>query len=175
MIIRLTDVTEEGEDFDYKNGDEPDLDRSVKEALGYLPAYNIKCRIQELGNVYSAQGKIETVAKDTCSLCGEDLDIAINHKFNEYLIKQEDRQAEGHAPHMGLDTESQAEATFFESYDFDLGDFFREQIVVAIPNYPRCADTKACEARQDEIKKKLAEKGSDGHPAFAVLKDLKKQ
>lgn len=174
MIIRLKDITEEGEDFEYKKGDEQTLDAGFKEALGYLPEFQVKCHIQELGNVYSAQGNIHTTAKDTCSLCGEDLEIPIQHKFNEYLIKAEDRQADGHAPHTGLDTDLNAEATFFESYDFDLGDFLREQLVVAIPTYPRCEDKKACEERQLEIKKILDESNSAGHPAFEVLKNLKK-
>lgn len=174
MIIRLLDITEEGEDFDYEKGDEPKLDQQFKDALGFLPDYKVHCKIQELGNLYSANGRIQTTAKDVCSLCGEDLELPLDHKFTEYLVKKEDREVEGHAPHTGLDIESQAEATFFDSYDFDLGDFLREQLVVAIPNYPRCLETKSCDERQKEIKAKLENAGSPGHPAFAVLKNLKK-
>lgn len=174
MIIRLLDITEDGEDFDYKKGDESDLDQQFTEVLGFLPDYSVECHIQALGNVYSAQGQIQTTAKDTCSLCGEDLELPLAFKFNEYLIKNDDREADGHAPHTGLDIDSASEATFFDSYDFDLGDFLREQLVIAIPNYPKCPANQGCEERQVEIQKKLDQVGLQGHPAFAVLKDLKK-
>jgi len=175
MHINLLDITEEGHTFEYKRGDEVDLDAVVDTIIGGVNDFNVKVHLAEAGDIYMATGEFTLDHDDECSLCAEDINTPVKAKFNEYLMKADEREAKGHAPHNGLNLDSQQEVTFVEGYDLDMADFIREQFAIAIPPYPKCLDKAACEARQKENAKHYEAQKMTGHPAFSVLDQLKKK
>lgn len=176
LTVNLKDIGDAGQEFSYSPGQEEDLDKLLKSLFGELPEFKAEFSIVAIGDVFIAKGFVQSQMIAQCSLCGEDMNSPIQRKFSEYLVKEEPRSAEGHAPHSGLDIDNEQEVTFFKSYEFNLGNFLREQFAVAMPDYPKCEDEKACENRQKENSKFLDVEPlkQQGHPAFSVLSQLKK-
>lgn len=175
MHINLLDISEEGHTFEYKRGDEQLLDTVIDTIIGGVKDFEVKVNIIEAGDIYLAQGNFTFGRDEECSLCAEDIQVQVKTKFSEYLVKADSRDAKGHAPHNGLNLDSQEEVTFVEGYVLDMADFIREQFAIAIPPYPKCADQKACETRQKENLKHAEKQRMTGHPAFSVLDQLKKK
>jgi uncharacterized protein len=177
MKINLLDIGEEGHEFKYVMGEEPDIDAVVKEAIEDINDCAFNVNILKTGDIFTATGRFTLEKDDVCSKCGQDIQLPIDHKFTEFLMNETSAEADqkGHAPHSGLNLENDQEVTFVQGHVLDLGEFIREQIAVAIPTYPVCADSKACEARQKENQKYYAEEKTAGHPAFAVLGELQKK
>jgi uncharacterized metal-binding protein YceD (DUF177 family) len=174
LRVNLLDIGEEGHTFEYGRGEEPELDAVVNEVVDGLRDFHVKVNIMPAGDIYVAQGDFTLQREDECSLCAEDITTPIKSKFSEYLMKAPEGDVKGHAPHNGLNLENTQEVTFVPGNDFDMADFIREQFAFSVTPYPRCADVKACEERQKENKKYYEAKHEIGHPAFAALKNLKK-
>jgi uncharacterized protein len=175
MKINLLDIGEEGHEFKYVRGEEPDIDKIVQETIDGLNDCAFNVNIMKTGDIFTATGRFTLEKDDVCSKCGQDIQIPIDHKFTEFLMNEsrDDADQKGHAPHSGLNLENDQEVTFVQGHVLDLGEFIREQVAVAIPSYPVCADKAACEARQKDYKKYFVEEKTAGHPAFAVLGQLK--
>ena len=174
MKINLLDIGEEGHEFKYVMGEEKDIDDVLKETIDDLNDCAFNVTILKTGDIFTATGRFTLEKDDVCSKCGQDIQIPIDHKFTEFLMNETSADADqkGHAPHSGLNLQNDQEVTFVQGYELDLGEFIREQMAVAIPSYPACADTKACETRQKDYQKYYVEEKAAGHPAFAVLADL---
>ena len=175
MLINLLDIGEEGHEFNYSMGDEPPVDKLIHEALENLTDYTFKVNILKTGDIFTATGRFTVEKDDVCSKCGYDIHTPINQQFTEFLMNEPDTDLKGHSPHTGLNLENPQEVTFVQGFVLDLGEFIREQLAVAIPAYPVCADQDACGERQKENLRYYAEEKAKGHPAFAVLSDLKKK
>lgn len=174
MKINLLDIGEEGHEFKYAMGEEKDVDAVVKEAIDDLNDCAFQVNIQKTGDIFTATGRFTIEKDDVCSRCGQDIQQAIDHKFTEFLMNETDTDQKGHAPHSGLNLDNDQEVTFVQGFELDLGEFIREQVAVAIPSYPVCADKVACEERRKEYKKYFVEDEKPaGHPAFSVLGQLK--
>ena len=129
--------------------------RAIQTHLGLPYLYNFDdpqvaahaLNILKTGDIFTATGRFTLEKDDVCSKCGQDLQLPIDHKFTEFLMNENNADQKGHAPHSGLNLENDQEVTFVQGYELDLGEFIREQLAVAIPAYPVCADTQACETR----------------------------
>ncbi len=174
MKINLLDIGEEGHEFKYIMGEEPDIDVVMQETFEGLNDCAFQVQIQKTGDIFTANGRFTLEKDDVCSKCGQDFVLPVDHKFTEFLMNEIDAEQKGHAPHSGLNIENTQEVTFVQGFELDLGEFIREQVAVAVPSYPACADKKACEVRQKEHQQYYAEEKTAGHPAFAVLSKLKK-
>jgi uncharacterized metal-binding protein YceD (DUF177 family) len=175
LRINLLDIGEEGHTFEYGRGDEPELDKVVNEVVEGLGDFHVKVNILPAGDIYVAQGDFTLQRQDECSLCAADITTPIKNKFSEYLMKAPSgEELKGHAPHNGLNLESTQEVTFVPGNVFDMADFIREQFAFSVSPYPKCLEVKECEERQAENKKYYEDKHKIGHPAFATLKNLKK-
>jgi len=176
MKINLLDIGEEGHEFKYAFGEEKDIDVLLTEAIEGLNDCAFQVNILKTGDIFTATGRFTIEKDDVCSKCGQDLLLPIDHKFTEFLMNETGADQKGHAPHSGLNLENDQEVTFVQGYELDLGEFIREQVAVAIPSYPVCADKAACQERQKEYQKYFVEdEKPKGHPAFAVLGELKKK
>ncbi len=176
MRINLLDIGEEGHEFTGRLGEDAEVDRLVRESIEDLKTYDYRVHISKAGDIFTAAGRIGLEKGDQCSSCGHDINTKVDRKFTEYLMNEtgEAAQQKGHAPHSGLNLNNDQEVTFVQGFELNLGDFVREQLAIAAPLYPRCADQAACLARQKEIQKYMAEEKAPGHPAFSVLSKLKK-
>lgn len=174
LIINLADINETGKDFDFKKGGDKALDDQLFGVIENLKDYSIHLHLKNAGDIYIADGNYKIVKDDLCSLCGEDLVQNLNTKFTEYLVVEEEKEQEGHAPHSGLNYETDKETYFIESLDLDVFDFLREIMAASVPLYPKCETVSKCEATRAELQAKL-EATNRGASPFAVLEKLKKQ
>lgn len=174
MRINLLDIGEEGHEFAFKMGEERDVDKSVLEILPQLKNYKFRIFIQKTGDIFTAVGEYTLENEDICSLCAYDISMPVKNKFTEYLMNESKADQKGHAPHNGLNIESEQEVTFVQGYEFDLADFVSELFSLNVPAYPKCLDQQACQERQKENKKYYVENQQKGHSAFSVLEKLKK-
>lgn len=172
LTVHLRDLDDEGQSFKYEPGEEKKLDETLYELFDGDKKYVIEFTVRPVGEIYLVEGQLESEYKGQCSLCAEEIDTMTKGRISEYLVQKTKRDAPGHSPHTGLDYENEKNTTFFESHDYELTDFIREQFAISLPEYPKCEDTKACEIRQAENQKRMIESGvsMDGHPAFQVLK-----
>lgn len=175
MRINLLDIGEDGHEFKFKWKEEKDIDGKVSQAVENLKDFSFRIFIQKTGDIYTTTGDY-TLAQDTeCSLCAEDIKLPIKNKFTEFLMNETKADQKGHAPHSGLNIENEQDVTFVTGHELDMGEFIAEMLALAVPLYPRCADTAACEARQKDNQKYMEKSVMAGHPAFSVLSKLKKQ
>ncbi len=175
MRINLLDISEDGHEFTVKRKEEKDVDEKVAAAVENLKDFSFRIFIQKTGDIYTTTGDYSVSQKDIeCSLCAEDMELPIKNKFTEFLMNETKADQKGHAPHSGLNIDSDKDVTFVTGHELDLGEFIAEMLALAVPLYPRCLDTAACEKRQAENQKYYQESAMKGHPAFSVLSKLKK-
>lgn len=174
MKINLLDIGEEGHEFKVKHRDEKAVDEKVFSTLEGIKSFQFRVFIQKTGDIYTAQGDYSLDQDQECSLCAEEMVFPIKNRFTEFIVNQTKAEQKGHAPHNGLNIESEQEVTFVQHHELDLADFITEIFALAVTPYPKCLDTKACEERQKDNKKYLYEGKEKGHPAFSVLSKLKK-
>lgn len=175
MKINLLDIGEEGHEFKLRWNEEKAVDLKVAEAVENLKNFQFRIFIQKTGDIYTTQGDYMIEYDQECSLCAEDLTLPLKGRFTEYLMNETKADQKGHAPHNGLNIESQHEVTFVQHHELDLGEFIAELFALAVTPYPKCADVKACEERQEENRKYYEAQSLKGHPAFSVLSKLKKK
>lgn len=173
--INLLDIGEEGYEFTYKKGDEAELDKAASEAVEGLKDFEFTVNIMKTGDIYTAQGSFRLEKNDQCSLCAADIEAPVKTRFVEYLMNEaRGMEQKGHAPHSGLNLENDQEVTFVHHHELHVTEFMRELFAVSVIPYPKCADVKACEKRQQENAAHLDKIRLEGHPAFSVLEKLKK-
>lgn len=174
LIINLADINESGKEFDFSiNGDKA-LDEQLNSVIDDLKSYQVHLKLMRAGHIFIASGNYTLQKGDLCSLCGEDIVDNAKNKFNEYLVVEEkSKQQEGHAPHSGLNYETDQETYFIESLEFDVFEFLREVIASSLPMYPKCEDTVKCEKTRSSLQNKMEETSKKGMSPFSVLESLK--
>jgi uncharacterized metal-binding protein YceD (DUF177 family) len=68
--------------------------------------------------------------------------------------------------------------TYYDSDEFDVGEFVHEILAVSVPEYPLCSGLECRNQKEaDELLYKLNSQpgfeANSGHPAFAALKKLR--
>ncbi len=175
MRINLQDIGEEGHEFKLKWREEKAVDEKVRLAVESIKNFQFRIFIQKTGDIYTAMGDYAIDYDQECSLCAEDITLPLKGRFTEYLMNQTKADQKGHAPHNGLNIDSQHEVTFVQHHELELGEFIAELFTLAVTPYPKCIDTKACEERQEENRRYVEAQSLKGHPAFSVLSKLKKK
>lgn len=176
LFIHLADINDQGKEFDFHKGGDRALDEQLESVTPDLQDYKVHLKLTNAGHIYIASGNFTLKKGEICSLCGEDINETTTRKFNEYLVLEDkNKQQEGHAPHSGLNYETDEETYFIESLDLDVFEFLREVIVSLLPTYPKCEDTVKCEKTRAQIQAKLEEKTKKGMSPFSVLEQLKKK
>jgi uncharacterized protein len=180
MKINLSEITEEGRTytFDRSTGE---LNEALADLVEQRP-YSVEFTIRPLGNAYELRGLAKTNTSDLCSKCGWDIEIPLNTKFNEILMRNEVeyRKQQSTTGNHSVDFLSDGPTvTYFEGESFDAGEFVHEAIAASIPFYPTCG-VEECVHLEDvrrkqaelEAEYRKAEEVRTGHPAFSALKDL---
>ncbi len=176
LIINLADINEAGRQFDFTKGKDKALDEQLGSVIENLKEYSIHLHLAGAGHVYIATGDFQLTKDDQCSLCGEDIMDKPKKSFTEYLlVEPKSVQAEGHAPHSGLNYETDKETYFLESQEMDVFDFLREIIAASISPYPKCEDTVKCEKTRSALQAKIEADARKGMSPFSVLENLKEK
>lgn len=174
LIINLADINETGKEFAFKKGGDKALDAQLDAVINDLKDYDVQLKLANAGHIYIANGRFHVQRGELCSLCGDDIIDNAKRLFNEYLVVEEkSKQLEGHAPHSGLNYETDEETYFIESLDLDVFEFLREVIASSLPLYPKCEDTEKCAKTQAQILAKVEDTTKKAMSPFAVLETLK--
>jgi uncharacterized protein len=180
--INLNEIPDAGRSYEF--------DRQTGELNAILAdliqdqAYKVELFIRPMGNAFELSGSIETQIPEVCSKCAYDLQIAVQRRFKEFLMEEQDdshRKSQSVHGNQSVDFSNEgASVAWYKGNQFEAGEFIHETLALSVPFYPICG-TPDCEARQETNKQILAEKGvrlikegeREGHPGFSILKDLK--
>lgn len=179
-VIRLKDLPQEGRRFVYTN-ESGELTSFIADLIGKNP-YRVELEVRPMGNVYMAEGRIQTGLDEICSLCALEFVYAVNEKFKEILVINDSQSSRDHQARVNHSSEltlDGPECTELESDMFLVGDFIHELIAIAAPmrplGKPDC-DT-SCENYKEAVRAgwfgNQDETGTEPKNPFAVLKDLK--
>lgn len=184
--ITLTDLPEEGRDFSFDRSS-GELDSTLADLLGDNP-YRVQCFIKPEGNVFFLTGSYEAEIETLCSRCGIEIKPKIAGQLSEILVIEESplgrKDSLAKVNHTS-DLESRGpEATLLDSAHFSIGDFFHEQMALAIPvqpvGTPDCYTS--CENLEDAYRKgwlarpgaaPVEDKDFDKHKPFKGLENFK--
>lgn len=155
VIINLSEIPLEGRQYTYTH-ESAELTPSLKEIIGKKP-FRVEIQVVPAGNVFQAQGKIETGYDEVCSLCALEFVQPIQEKFNEILVIQKPMM-KGHQVRVNHSSELNLdgpECIELENEFFHVGDYVREMIALAQPikplGKPNCDQT--CENYQEAVRK----------------------
>jgi uncharacterized protein len=180
MKINLSEIPEDGRLYDF-NRTTGELNLDLEDLIGQSP-YSVEMFIRPIGNAYELRGFIRTEMPALCSKCGWDLNLPIEKKFNEILLKEEAAPRNSHSVHGNHSIDFLSEGPSVTPYTgqvFYISDFVHEALALAEPFYPSCGDGNCTHLqdvlnKQAELARSFAEADSkESHPAFAVLKNLK--
>lgn len=182
MKINLSEIPAEGRGFDYSR-ETGEFNEALADLIQDRP-YDVTFSIKPIGNAFELKGEFKTRVPEICSRCGWDLEISLDRKFNEILMKDEPEYRKAHSVHGNQSVDFLAQGpdvTYYQGDVFDAGAFIHEAIALSEPFYPSCG-VEDCE-HLEETKKKhqelLAEfaraedNRKSGNPAFSVLEGLK--
>lgn len=172
MRIDLQNIDDDGKSFHCKDLSE-DLKGSFKDLIGDND-FKIDFEIRPLGNTFQVLGQMETRYSDVCSLCAEDIQVPLQARINEILVIEEKRprNAQVSQSQQNFDPTNPA-ATYLNEPYLEADEFLHEIMAAAFHNFPSCVDKEACEERQIQLKEKIANQQSLGHPGFEALKGIK--
>lgn len=181
--IRLTDIPQEGKDFQWTQETE-ELNRILSDLIAEEP-YSVTFNIRPVNNRdFLMSGSIKTRAPEACSLCGMDFKFPINVKINEILIPhQPDERTSQYARvnHVSDAPDQGPQAVEYDdTFHFDMGEYVHEAIGLAIPFNPKPeakdnGDCTTCGLNMNTHNFGYEDKVEDEKPnnPFAALKNLK--
>lgn len=179
MRIRIEDIKDEGLYLEFEEEVEafPILEEMTKAAeCEFLAPIRTYLRAFRVRNMIEVEGKVETLVRLTCSRCLKEFESTLKNRFaltytHELPEVGEESGKEGvelSAEEMGL--------IVFHGEEIDLQDGIQEQVVMAFPQRPLCAE--ACKGLCPQCGADLNE-GDCGctrasfNDRFAALKDFK--
>ncbi len=191
MKIRLSQIPEEGKNFQFTTGEEPELDAALVDLLGQSGRYEVRFSLRPLDQkgLFSLQGRFEASHPEFCSRCGDVFPFQSQMDLHEFLFPKlmEDHRKESgthgsHAAHTGSSDSIDASVGYeYEEDHFDLGEFLHEQIALAIPVAPApelkgSEQCSFCGVNITELSQKWGTESQETqhleHHPFAVLKNL---
>ncbi|MGE0764225.1 MAG: YceD family protein [Bdellovibrionales bacterium] len=154
-VIYLNELPQEGRRFVYTE-QTGELTPTLKDLIGKNP-YRVEIEVKPMGNVFSAEGSIQTGLDELCSLCAIEFIQPVKEKFNEILVIQtsphEGHQARvNHSSELNLDG---PECTELESDSFSVGDYIHELVALSRPIKPlgKSNCDNSCENYQEAVRK----------------------
>jgi uncharacterized metal-binding protein YceD (DUF177 family) len=179
-VLRLKELPQEGRRYIYTNAS-GELTPFIADLIGKNP-YRVEIEVKPMGNVYMAEGKIETGLDEICSLCALEFVYSVNEKFREILVINDHQSHRDHQARVNHTSELAAggpECTELDSDLFMVGDFIHELIAISAPMKP--LGKPDCDSSCENYKAAVAkgwfgnqgESMTEKQNPFAVLKDLK--
>jgi uncharacterized protein len=143
----------------------------------FLSPVRVRLRLEEVGGLFHARGRIDALVQMPCSRCLAKVEIPLSDPFSlaytrkppETETRQDEGEIELKAQDMGL--------IHFQGDEIDFREAIQEQIQLALPMQPLCREDCAglcpgCGA--DLNKEDCGCRKSPPDPRFAVLERLKK-
>lgn len=174
MKIKLNEVPEEGQDYDYSRGT-AELNSALVDLIQDND-YSVHMFIKPLNTKdFTVTGNVSTKRREQCSRCAEDFDQKIRKNLNEILIPHQEQDRTGKYSKsqvmLGSETE-EVSVTEYNKQQFDVAEFVHEAIALEIPFVAYC---DSCQKKEDSETFIYDEKMSeDSKPnPFQALKGLK--
>lgn len=183
LIIKLSEIPEEGKSFKYDNKLNPELALELKDLIQKEP-FQIELFIRPINSKdYVVTGKLETRSPQDCSRCGDDFKFPIKKSLNEVLIPKTGRDFEGKYTkpnHILQDSESSSvDYIEVKNEEFDVASYIHESIALDIPfnPSPELDDKQNCSLCHKSFEKGYFEHTeeitAENKNPFASLKGLK--
>lgn len=174
MKIRLNEVPEEGQNYDY-NRNTAELNEVLKDLIQTCD-YNVHIFIKPLNSKdFTLTGNVQTKRPEQCSRCAEDFEQKINKNLNEILIphQEQDRTGKYSKSQVMLgDGDEEISVTEYSKQQFDVGEFVHEAIALEIPYVVYCDNCQKQENREAfSYDEKMSEETKPN--PFQALKGLK--
>lgn len=183
MKINLADIPEEGKDFLFTHTNHH-IASALKDVLKesqFITDFNIR---PINSRDFEMRGTFKTVAPETCSRCGLDIELPIDEKFHEILIPKQpvDRQGKYAKKNHISDVEDDGTSTLeYEiNMTMNITDYLHEVVALALPFIPAPAEDSEgnCVTCKVKVRGKLfkyEEEMPEEKPEspFKALKNLK--
>lgn len=144
MIIRLTDVPEEGKIYSL-NRKSGELNEILRDLIQDGP-YQAEISIRSLNNRdFELSGSIVTNTGEQCSTCGIEFRFPVKQRFLDIMIPQQTKDRIGKYAKVNhlSDSENNNDGSDVIEYStqmtFDLGEYLHEIVALAIPFNPKPA------------------------------------
>ncbi len=139
-----------------------------------IRAFDFDVTIEKKGEFVEVEGHFKGRADVPCVRCLEDFNIPFDHKFRLFLYSEDGTYAGDGGEHELNDTDM--EFGFFHGDRVDLGEIFREQVILVMPDYPlckpNCSGICSCEKHENPDKSCTCAENGRKNP-FSELKNLK--
>lgn len=175
MKIRLNEVPEEGQNYDY--------DRKTAELNEILADliqnhdYKVDLFVKPLNaKDFTVSGLVQASRNEQCSRCAEEFKLPIKKRINEILIPSQEQDRTGKysksSVQMG-ETEEDVGVTEYSKQQLDVGEFVHEAIAIEISFVNYCDDCRKPENDKAFIyDEKMGEEQDKPNP-FQALKGIK--
>lgn len=190
MIINLSEIPEEGKEFDLsdtKSSEYEEVRKSLEDLIG-KNVFSTQFHIKSLNSRdFELKGKISTRTKELCSLCGIDINFPVKAQFHEILIPPQDHPRDGKYSkpnHFSeLEIEGPESLEYGSQMKFNLGDYLHEIIALNTPFNPKPeltpkGDCSDCGLNPSKITEKINDQipfDTEKTNPFSALKGLKVQ
>ncbi len=136
LIIRLTDIPEEGKSFTFSQKD-PTAALRLHDLLGDHP-FLIEASIRPLNHQnFELTGRVQAASAQQCSRCAEDFEFNLHQKINEIMIPTlEVGRTERYAKTPTDDSSDLSSVQYSTDMTFDLGEYVHEIIALNTPENP---------------------------------------
>ena len=166
-LVNLKNVPTDGENFHFTRKDGI-LDASLKDLIDQSD-YDIEITIRPMGDIYQAEGRVNTSVNLACTRCGQDTDVKLNEQFSEMIMIESPRPLKGTAASHENSQEGPF-CNFIESPNFHIGEFIHEQIASSEPYIIECGKP-SCESELKKFQDQRSDKEATSKP-FEVLKKM---
>jgi uncharacterized protein len=175
MKIRLNEVPEEGENYDY-NRKTGELNEVLRDLIQNND-YKVDLFIKPLNSKdFTVTGKLETSRIEQCARCAEDFKKDLKKKVNEILIPSQEQDRTGKYSKSSVnidDPEDEVSVSEYHKQQFDLGEFIHEAVALEISYVAYCENCSKPE--NDKVfvyDEEMGEETTKQNP-FQALKGLK--
>lgn len=174
MIIKLHEIPDHGQDFEFNNK-EGTLNDSLKDVVQENP-YFIKMSVRPAGQAFDARGNFHVELKEQCSFCAKEIKQEIKNRFHEILMFEDKTKCSIESKDVHADEE--ISVTNLTSHLFDVSEFLHEMIALNQPHQPVCKpDCKGlcltCGEDLNETQCHCKAPENTKENAFSILKNLK--
>lgn len=183
LIIKLSEIPEEGKSFQYSSKNSPELAQALKELI-HTENFDIDFTIRPINSKdYHLSGRLAAASPQDCSRCGEAFKYSLNKALTEVLIPKTNRDFSGKYSkpnHIIQDSESSIDYVEFKNEEFDVASYIHEAIAIDIPFNPSPAldDKQSCTLCHKSFEKGAfeynEEMGVEKKNPFGGLKDILK-
>lgn len=151
-IINLLELKFDCKEYFYNN-ESAEISDTIEDLIGDNP-FEVRVKLQSIGDAYSIEGEVKTTLDLACSKCAVDFKYKLNFNFKEIVMIDDGKDySNGSQSRQNFITHNGDSETYchtVETTQFDVGEYIHEQIAINEPLAPM--GKKACDNSCDNFK-----------------------